>query len=1198
MRAELPSNERKRLSVLNDYDVLDSPPEVAFDDMTRLAAQICQTPVALISLIDQDRQWFKSALGLGTPETPRDVAFCAHAILDPNNILEVRDARLDPRFSDNPLVAGAPGICFYAGAPLVSPDGFALGTLCVIDHTPRALDTDQKNALNSLSRHVMAQLELRRVRAAYRKAKEALRELEAGARELTQFKHAVDHALDGVCIFAADSLRLDYANQGISKQLGYSHSALLLMTPLDFTPNRDEQAFRATLAPILCGSATTMAIESIHQHQDGTSFPVKIQYQLMQPAQHVPRIMAVARNMTERRAAQAKLKRLNDLYSALTSCNEAIAQCTSEKKLFPQVCRIAVELGAMKMAWVGLLDQSTGMVLPTASFGHRADEYLQNLTIAEAASHPLGQSLTETAIRESRPVWCQDLENDPRTVPWRQHRAGFGWGASAALPLLRNGVPAAVLSLNADAIGAFDADTRRLLVDMAAIISSALDHFAHQAAMRTVSMQTDAVMPQTPVMLAQWDCEQRYRFVNQPYADLFDLVPADIIGKQVYRVLSVADYVHVRPFIEAAMAGQVCEFERSLPATPQGIRIVQACYVPERDPSGRVVGVTAAIIDVTERHAAEEKIRMLAYHDLLTGLPNRRLLIDRLQQALSACARHMRHGGMLLIDLDLFKNVNDRFGHTEGDRMLIETAKRLTGCLRPGDTVARVASTVARMGGDQFVVLLEDLDEDALEAASQATSVGERIHTALRQPYALADGLHDGSASIGATLFGRADATSTEGPLKRANRALHQAKADGRDTLRFFDPVMQAEITERAALEAALRHAIEKKQFVLHYQPQVSLHTGNVTGVEALIRWQRDDGSIVAPNDFIPAAERTKLIIPIGRWVIEEACRQIRRWQDAGLPAIRVAVNVSAQQFLAGDLDAVVAAALTDNNVAPHCLEIELTESVLMQAPAEATRMLGRIKSTGVSVALDDFGTGYSSLAYLGQFPIDTLKIDRFFVQNMVTEPASATIAMTIIELAHRMRLTVVAEGVETLAQRELLRKHSCDQMQGYLFSRPLSEPDLRALLKGGPQLPMSPASQQYQKTLLIVDDEPSIISALRRTLRHEGYRILLANDGLQALELIALNDVQVLMADQRMTKMSGIELLRRTCVIAPDIVRLVLTGYTDLATVTQAVNEGYVYKFMTKPWEDDELRANIRDAFAQGEAVMRSKIPTMGKTP
>ena len=1193
VKAEIPVHENERLAVLQDYDVLDSASEVAFDDVTRLAAQICQAPVALISLIDQDRQWFKSALGLSASQTSRDVAFCAHAILDPDRVLEVRDAHLDPRFSNNPLVTGEPNIRFYAGAPLVTPDGFALGTLCVIDHLPRALSTEQKTALSALSRNVMAQLELRRVRAAHRKTKAKLRESEDRALELAQFKHAVDQTLDAVWIFDADSLRLEYVNQGAVKQLGYGQPELLQMTPLDFTPDCDDQAFRAKIALILNGSQNTMVLESSHRHKDGASFPVSIQYQLVHPAQQAPRIMAVSRNIRERRTTEAKIRRLNNLCSVLARCNEAVGQCNSEDELFPQVCRIAVESGGMKMAWIGLLDQSTEMVLPAASFGYRAQEYLQDLRISTAAKHPLGQGLTGTAIRENRTVWCQDLESDPRAAPWRQHRAGFGWGASAVLPLLRNGVPIAALTLNADAIGAFDVDIRRLLVDMAAIISSALDHFAHQAAMHTVTAQSHAVVVQSPVMLAQCDGEQRYRFVNQPYADLFALAPADIVGKQMHHVLSVADYVRARPYVEAALAGQACEFERDLPATSQGVRTVHACYVPERDASGRVVGVTAAIIDVTERKAAEEKIRTLAYHDLLTGLPNRRLLFDRLQQALGACARHQRHGGMLLIDLDLFKNVNNNLGQAQGDQMLIETAKRLIGCLRPGDTVARVASTVARMGGDQFVVLLEDLNEDALEAASQATSIGERIQTALRQPYTLADAQHRSSASIGVTLFGGDDATSTEGPLKRANWALHQAKADGRDTLRIFDPVVQAEITQRAALEADLHQAIEKNQFVLHFQPQVSLHTGRVTGVEALIRWQREDGHLVPPNDFIPAAERTKLIVPLGRWVIEEACRQIRRWQDAGLPEIRVAVNVSAQQFLAGDLDAVLANALKDNDVAPHCLEIELTESVLMQAPAEATRMLGRIKSTGVSVALDDFGTGYSSLAYLGQFPIDTLKIDRFFVQTMVTEPVAAAIVTTIIDLAHRLRLTVVAESVETEAQLGLLRKHGCDQMQGYLFSRPLAEPALRALLLEDKRLPPGLDAGLHQKTLLLVNDEPNITASLRRALRIDGYRILTAQSGEEALELMATHDVDVVLAGQRMPNMSGTELLRRACVISPNTVRLILSGYTDLETVTRSVNEGCIYKFMTKPWEDEELRANIADAFRHSEMGRKLSVNT-----
>jgi diguanylate cyclase (GGDEF)-like protein/PAS domain S-box-containing protein len=608
-----------------------------------------------------------------------------------------------------------------------------------------------------------------------------------------------------------------------------------------------------------------------------------------------------------------------------------------------------------------------------------------------------------------------------------------------------------------------------------------------------------------------------------------------------------------------------------------------------KDPDGVITNYVGIFTDITAYKAAEKEIERLAYHDALTHLPNRRLLLDRLQQSLVATKRQEQRAAVFFIDLDHFKNINDTRGHAEGDSVLLQVAQRITSCVREGDTVAR-------LGGDEFVAVLQNLDAERIDAASQARLVGEKILTTLTQPYQLPSGACHCSASIGIALFGHKDEETAEAPLKRADLAMYHAKEAGGNQLRFFDAQAEMQVALRNALEADLRQALEKGQFVLHYQPQVSLSTGVLTGVEALIRWQRVDGQLVPPNDFIPAAERTKLIVPLGRWVITEACRQIRAWLDAGLPEIKVAVNVSAHQFLAGDLDAILTRALAVHSVAPHLLEIELTESVLMEDPAAAVIMINRIKATGVGLALDDFGTGYSSLAYLGQFPFDLLKIDRSFVQSMVTEPSAATIAMTIIDLAHRMHMMVVAEGVETEAQLSFLRKNKCDQMQGFLFSRPLAEPAARALMQERKTLLQFQDAEQNQKNLLVVDDEPSITSAIHRLLRHEGYRILVAESGLQALELLALNEVQVLLSDQLMPGMNGTELMRRARVISPNTVRLILSGYTDLKTVTDAVNKGFIYKFLTKPWENDELKANIRDAFRHSAVQMLSSRPTAAK--
>lgn len=592
-----------------------------------------------------------------------------------------------------------------------------------------------------------------------------------------------------------------------------------------------------------------------------------------------------------------------------------------------------------------------------------------------------------------------------------------------------------------------------------------------------------------------------------------------------------------------------------------------------RDDSGQPMHYVGVGTDISQLRKSEAAAAHLASFDSLTGLPNRAQMVTRIDGACDMAARNECRFALLNIKLGRLQEVFASLGFGVADQVVLQASERLRQRLRAVDVLSRI-------GAADFLVLVRpgDLAEDAVIIARD-------LMECLSVEFVLPDGHKLAlSARTGISMYPDDGADAVE-LIKHAESARLAARA-AEQPFSFYKDEVNAGALARLELEAGLRRAIANQQLVLHYQPKVSLRSGEVCGVEALIRWQREDGTLVPPSDFIPIAERTKLILPIGLWVIQEACRQIRRWQAGGLAEIKVAVNVSAHQFRAGDLDQVLALALAEHGVAPHCLQVELTESVLMEDVEEAAAMLRRIKATGVSLALDDFGTGYSSLAYLGRFPFDVLKIDRSFVLGVVTDPDSATIVKTIIDLAHRMRLKVVAEGVETEAQRGFLSKNGCDQMQGFLFSKPLPEAALTELILGGKMLAIDTPDEHAMKTILLVDDEPSILTSLRRLLRPDGYRILTAASGAEALELAAQHDVQVVLTDQRMPQMTGTELLHRLCVIAPDTVRMVLSGYTDLNTITQAVNEGDIFKFMTKPWDDDQLRANIRDAFTYSEAV------------
>ncbi|WP_235964773.1 sensor domain-containing protein [Caenimonas soli] len=442
--------------------------------------------------------------------------------------------------------------------------------------------------------------------------------------------------------------------------------------------------------------------------------------------------------------------------------------------------------------------------------------------------------------------------------------------------------------------------------------------------------------------------------------------------------------------------------------------------------------------DITERKTAEEKIQYLAFYDPLTRLPNRQLLLDRLQEALSDHDRP-REGALMFIDLDNFKVLNDTLGHQKGDQLLQQVAERLRSCVARGDTVAR-------LGGDEFVILLENTGHKPLEPAAGARAVSERILAKLGEPYILSGHLHHSTCSIGVTLFGRAPWSVSE-LLKQADLAMYQAKNAGRNTFCFFDPEMQAVVTANAALATDLRQAWREGQFLIDYQPQVGAD-GCMTGVEALLRWRHPQRDMVPPAHFIPTAEETSLIVPIGRWVLEQACAQLAEW--AKFPErshLSIAVNVSVRQFRDADFVDEVMTAIANSGIAPHKLKLELTESLLADGIEVTVAKMGSLKEMGVTLSLDDFGMGYSSLSYLKRLPLDQLKIDREFVKDILTDANDAAIARTIIGLAQSLGLGVIAEGVETQAQRAFLAQQGCYEYQGYLFCKPLPIDELEAFM-------------------------------------------------------------------------------------------------------------------------------------------------------
>ena len=454
---------------------------------------------------------------------------------------------------------------------------------------------------------------------------------------------------------------------------------------------------------------------------------------------------------------------------------------------------------------------------------------------------------------------------------------------------------------------------------------------------------------------------------------------------------------------------------------------------------GRITNYICAFFDITERKQAEQKIHNLAFYDPLTQLPNRRLLFDRLHQAVATSARNQNSAALLFIDLDNFKILNDTRGHDIGDMLLIDVGQRLRACIRESDTLAR-------LGGDEFVVLLEELSEDRAQAAVQAREVGEKVHKAINHPYVLKDVEHYSSASIGISLISNYK-ENLDDLLKQADTAMYAAKKAGRNTLRFFDPAMQEALEIHSQLEAGIRRALPKNEFRLYYQLQVDSEQRPV-GAEALIRWEHPEYGLVSPALFIPVAEDTGLILPLGLWVLQTACAQLKEWEGNPLTReLSIAVNVSARQFRQPGFVKQVRDMIEQYAINPSRLKLELTESTVLENVVDTIDKMHALKLIGVRFSMDDFGTGYSSLAYLTQLPLDQLKIDQSFVHNIGTKTSDATIVQTIIGMANNLGIEVIAEGVETLVQRDFLWGAGCRFYQGYLFGKPMPPGEFSDLL-------------------------------------------------------------------------------------------------------------------------------------------------------
>ncbi len=743
-------------------------------------------------------------------------------------------------------------------------------------------------------------------------------------------------------------------------------------------------------------------------------------------------IAGVVHDISARKHDETQIRILNQLYAALSHTNQALNACTDESTLFDRVCRIAVELGGMTLAWIGTVDPATQRIVPVARYGQH-QTYLDGLVISAQASVPEGRGPTGTAFRETRPVFIQDFSTADLTSLWHERAKPYGWRASAAVGFKRAGKPYAVLTLYHNAPHPFDEKTVGLLVEMATNLGHGLDQLDINAArqrseaqLRATSQLYHDILETSIDGFCLFDTQGRILEINGAYLRRSGYTREQLLDLHIHELDGLENAAQVESRIRRLGSEGAIQFETMHRARDGSLWPVEVKAVALT--SGAGAGF-AFLRDLSERKRAEEEIISLGFYDPLTNLPNRRLLLDRLRHAMANSSRSLQYCAVLFIDLDHFKVINDTAGHETGDLLLQEVTLRL-------NTLVREQDTVARLGGDEFVILLEELDPDIHRAMTRARAAGDKLLQSFARPYLLNGEEYNCTASIGVVIFRDHD-TSMEDILKHSDLAMYGAKKSGRNTLRFFDPLMQQELERRTRTETELRRSLNEKQLRIYCQKQVDA-SGAVCGAELLLRWQHPERGLVPPLEFIPLAEESGLIIPIGQWLLRETCLQLKRWESN--PATRdlmLSVNVSAREFRHTDFVDNVRAILAETGANPRRLELEITESLLLEGIDEFILKMRVMKEMGIAFSMDDFGTGYSSLSYLKKLPLNQLKIDRSFVQDLGQDRSDEAIVQTIIRMSETLGLNVIAEGVETETQRDMLLHYGCRQYQGYLFGRP-----------------------------------------------------------------------------------------------------------------------------------------------------------------
>jgi len=861
-----------------------------------------------------------------------------------------------------------------------------------------------------------------------------------------RFRAAVELSPDAILMHVRG--RITYVNDAAVRLLGAAGREALLGQPVmdrvapefrEFATARSADLSRGGLVQPACMRWLRM---------DGSALDVEVSASPFRTPEGLS-IQVFVRDVSERRQAERRIARLTNLYLASSHAAQQAATARSREELFEQACTIAVAYGGLRTSWIGLADAAHGCLRPVAASGPGQD-YCRDLFVSLDPERPEGRGLLVGAMRERTAQVCHDILTESRARPWQAQAQAFGLRSFAAFPLIEQDQAIGVIAYYADETHYFDDELTGLLGRMAAHLSHALDRLAseqrkHQAeeALRAQQRSMATLMDSLPGMVyrCRADAPWTMDFVSDGCMELTGY-RADELTRGQPVAFSALIHPDDRPKVDADTRAALrartrFTLEYRLLTREGEQKWVWDNAVGVYDGIGNLEHVEGFIADITQVRRYREQLEHQAQHDPLTGLANRGLMREKLQQAIAQAERRQRMLGLLFIDLDDFKLVNDSMGHSVGDELLKLAAHRLQHCVREEDTVAR-------LGGDEFVLLLVDQDSEL-----SVTHAVERLLESVSQPYRVQGKEFVLTCSVGVAMFPN-DGRDAETLLKHADAAMYRAKAIGRNAHHFFTEEINAQIGERLALERDLRRALRHGEFVLHYQPKVDLRSGVMMGAEALLRWNHPEKGMIPPAHFIPVAEETGLIVPLGDWVLRAAACQARAWRDAGLAFDCLSVNLSARQFKQRDLVQQVRDALETSGLPAQCLELELTESLMMENVEVNLQCLNALKALGVQLSLDDFGTGYSSLSYLRRFPVDRLKIDKSFVRDIVRDAGDAAITQAVIRLGQILGLSVTAEGVETEEQLAFLARHGCDEAQGYYFSPPLAADAFEALWRRG----------------------------------------------------------------------------------------------------------------------------------------------------